>query len=172
MTNLENFRAAKDDLFREDPQSPLFTSLRATFAGLHYYPEDASLRLRLPLDTEVDHEVFAMGTSLGDREGYRRIGRVSFEREGKPCELFLYSQQENPTVCFVPFRDSTSGDDTYAAGRYLEAEIEPDGQVELDFNYAYNPYCAYNENWSCPVPPMENWLMVPIRAGERAFPHE
>jgi uncharacterized protein len=171
LTDLEDFRAAKDDFFRDDPQSPLFTSQRPMFMGLRYYPEDPSLRMLLPLDTDVDHEVFDIGTSMGDREGYFRIGRVAFERDGKQCELFLYSQQADATVCFVPFRDSTSGDETYGAGRYLEAHIREDGQVELDFNYAYNPFCAYNENWGCPLPPMENWLMVPIRAGEMAFDH-
>ncbi len=113
--------------------------------------------------------MFALGTSMGDREGYQRVGRVSFDLEGKSCELFLYSQEENPAVCFVPFRDKTSGVETYGAGRYLEAELSADGWVEIDFNYAYNPYCAYNENWSCPLPPMENWLTVPIRAGEMSF---
>jgi uncharacterized protein (DUF1684 family) len=70
---------------------------------------------------------------------------------------------------FLPLRDATSGDETYGAGRYLEPLMLDDGRVLVDFNYLYNPYCAYNDAWSCPLPPRENWLTVPIRAGEKAF---
>jgi hypothetical protein len=82
----------------------------------------------------------------------------------------LYASDETHDL-FLPFRDATSGRETYGAGRYLEVEPPgPDGGVEIDLNYAYNPYCAYNPEWSCPIPPGENWLTVPIRAGERSFP--
>jgi uncharacterized protein (DUF1684 family) len=169
VSDLDNFRASKDEFFAEDPHSPLTSHQRAAFSGLSYFPENPALRLNLALDTDVDHDYFEMGTSTGDRQDYRRAGRVVFSVEGQECELFLYSQEEGSTVFFVPFRDRTSGAETYPAGRYLEAELGPDGTVEIDFNYAYNPYCAYNEHWSCPLPPMENWLMVPIRAGEMSF---
>ena len=70
---------------------------------------------------------------------------------------------------FLPFADATSGVETYGAGRYLEPEALPDGRMSVDFNYAYNPYCAYNERWSCPITPAENRIDVPIRGGERIF---
>lgn len=124
------------------------------------------------MDANVDHEVFELATSMGDRQAYQSAGRVTFSLDGKDCELFLYRQDDQSDVLFVPFRDATSGKETYASGRYLEVEVGPDGEVEVDFNYAYNPYCAYNESWSCPLPPLENWLMIPIRAGERAFHDE
>jgi uncharacterized protein (DUF1684 family) len=72
---------------------------------------------------------------------------------------------------FLPFMDATNGQGTYEAGRYLEIDPRPDGSFEVDFNLAYNPYCAYNEHWSCPIPPKENRLSVPIEAGEKAFEH-
>ena len=169
MTQLDDFRAAKDEFFHDDEHSPLATSQRESFSGLRYYPEAPELRLQLALDTEVDHAPFEMATSMGDRQDYRHAGRVTFELEGKLCELYLYSRDEKADVFFVPFRDRTSGKETYASGRYLEVELGPAGEVEIDFNYAYNPYCAYNENWSCPLPPMENWLTVHIRAGELSF---
>ena len=81
----------------------------------------------------------------------------------------MYASEDMDEL-FVPFRDATSGKETYGAGRYLEVESPgPDGRVRVDFNAAYNPYCAYNPDWSCPIPPGENWLSVPIRAGEKTF---
>ena len=95
---------------------------------------------------------------------------VRFEVDGHPTQLTLYRSDETDGL-FVPFRDATSGIDSYGAGRYLEVEPpDADGEVEVDLNYAYNPFCAYNPNWSCPIPPIENWLPVPIRAGERTYP--
>lgn len=169
MTTLDDYRAAKDDFFREDRDSPLFTSQRERFTGLRYFPENPALRLRVPLDRSIDLGVFEIGTSMGDRQAYYRLGRVVFEIGGVSCELYLFGREPDDRVAFVPFRDKTSGQETYGSGRYLEAEITADGHVELDFNYAYNPFCAYNENWSCPLPPMENWLLVRIEAGEMDF---
>ena len=73
---------------------------------------------------------------------------------------------------FLPFRDKTSGNETYELGRYLDPQMSPDGHLMIDFNYAYNPYCAYGEGWSCPFPPRENWIEVPIEAGEKMFVRE
>src|SRR5205823_4054425 len=84
-----------------------------------------------------------------------------------PARLMLYASDDSDEL-FVPFRDATSGQETYGAGRYLEIHAHGDNVV-IDFNYAYNPNCAYDPAWSCPLPPIENWLKVPIRAGEKAF---
>jgi uncharacterized protein (DUF1684 family) len=73
---------------------------------------------------------------------------------------------------FLPFRDASAGTETYEVGRYLEPQARPDGSLDIDFNYAYNPFCAYGEGWSCPIPPEENWLPVTIPAGERSFQDE
>ena len=87
---------------------------------------------------------------------------------GEPAQLTLYASDDSDEL-FLPFRDSTSGHESYGAGRYLE--LHPHGDdVVIDFNYAYNPNCAYDPSWSCPLPPVENWIKVPIRAGERVFP--
>jgi len=91
---------------------------------------------------------------------------VRFDVGGERASLAAFSQGDG---LFIPFRDSTSGSETYGAGRYVEAEPLGDGRFELDFNRAYNPYCAYNDAWRCPLPPRENWLTVPIRAGELSF---
>ena len=108
-----------------------------------------------------------MQTTGGGVQRYRRAGALTFEVSGQPAQITLYDAGDDGF--FVPFRDATSGRETYGAGRYLEAEAQSDGLVVVDFNEAYNPYCAYNARWTCPIPPSANWLQVPIRAGERSF---
>lgn len=171
MSELDEFRADKDSFFREHPQSPLDPEQQAAFRGLEYFPENPGLVIRAELETEgVDlEETIVMQTTTGGEQTYRRSGVVRFEVEGEPAQVTLFASPEIHEL-FLPFRDATSGKETYGAGRYLEVE-PPDlrGRVVIDFNYAYNPYCAYNPNWSCPIPPGENWLAVPIRAGEKTF---
>lgn len=171
VSELEAFRREKDRFFREDPRSPLTPEQRASFTGLVYYPEDPSLRIEAVLDTDVDQdEEIRMATTTGGEQVYRRAGVVRFQVEGRPAQVTLFASEGMPDL-FLPFRDATSGLETYGAGRYLEVEPPgPDGRVVVDFNLAYNPYCCYNDGWSCPLPPRENWLDVPIRAGEKDFP--
>jgi hypothetical protein len=172
MSEIDEFRASKDAFFRDHPQSPLTGEQRARFAGLSYFPENPSLVVRGPLETDgVDlDEVIVMPTTTGGHQEYRRAGVVRFDVEGQQARVTLFASPGSQEL-FLPFRDATSGSETYGAGRYLEVEPPAlDGAVEVDFNYAYNPYCAYNPEWSCPIPPGENWLSVPIHAGERSFP--
>lgn len=170
---LDEFRAAKDDFFRSNLQSPLTPDQQAAFTGLAYFPEEPALRIEGSLDTDVDRdERIEMQTTTGGTQEYRRMGRVRFRVDGEEAEITLY-QSELQEELFIPFRDATSGRETYGAGRYLEVDRPgSDGRVVVDFNYAYNPYCAYNAHWSCPLPPAENWLRVPLRAGERNFTGE
>jgi len=163
------FRAAKDAFLAQDPHSPLDHAQRHTFQGLVYYPYDPTLRLELPLDPNVPEGVVAVDTSTGETQQYRRAGMIRFSVDGQPAELTLYQGERGEL--FLPLRDATSGTETYGAGRYLEPTPLDEDRVLVDFNYLYNPYCAYNEAWSCPLPPRENWLTVPIRAGEKTFAH-
>jgi uncharacterized protein (DUF1684 family) len=157
-------REDKDYQFRNDPYSPIPWEQRTSFTGLLYYPPDVALRFTLPLDRE-ESEPIQFQTSTGDMRHYDRIGTVAFTVDGVDTSLALYEGE--PGEFFLPFRDATSGTETYGAGRYLEPiEIEK-GTFLIDFNLAYNPYCAYSEEFSCPLPPIENWLKVPIRAGEK-----
>lgn len=162
---LQEYRAAKDAFFRDDPQSPLKPSQRATFTGLAYYPHDPALTFVVVPELFEERETLEMQTSDGAVREYVRLGALHFLVEGEPQTLTVYGDPEGGSL-FLPFRDATSGPETYGAGRYLDLPVE-DGRVLLDFNYAYHPYCAYNEMFSCPVPPVENWLQVPVRAGER-----
>jgi uncharacterized protein (DUF1684 family) len=167
MTDLDDFRHAKDDFFAHDPQSPLTATQRADFHGLAYFDEQPALAFELAPEVLDPQERVEMQTSTGDVAVYLRWARVHFAVDGRAATLTIYRDAVDGAL-FVPFRDATCGDESYGAGRYLEPEPLPGGHLRLDFNYGYNPYCAYNEAWSCPVPPAENRLAVPIRAGERA----
>ncbi|MSQ14694.1 MAG: DUF1684 domain-containing protein [Dehalococcoidia bacterium] len=168
MTELDDSRRANDRFFEQHPYSPLTAEQKRGFDGLKYFPEDPGLRLLLQLNTDVAHDGFDMETSTGDKRHYRREGSITFRVDGQEASLYLYSS-EGQHELFLPFRDATSGKESYGGGRYLETILSNDGTVLVDFNIAYNPYCAYNESWSCPIPPIENWLTVPIRAGEMAW---
>jgi len=106
-------------------------------------------------------------TSTGDIQTYQRFGRFTFQVGRQKAALTIYSSE--PEEYFLPFVDSLAGKETNGAGRYLEPLPLGAGKFLIDFNYAYNPYCAYNELWSCPIPPAENRLKVPIWAGEMVF---
>ena len=167
---VEQFRKAKDDSFRRDRQSPLTPAQRRHFQGLCYYPYNPALRLELPLDRNVPNGTVRMETSTREVQEYRRAGKIHFDLDGRAAELTIYQSPSGDL--FLPVRDATSGKDTYGAGRYL-TPIQLDTQtVIVDFNYLYNPYCAYSDAWSCPLPPLENWLRLPIEAGEQRFPAE
>lgn len=166
MTELESFRKEKDDFFRDHPQSPLTREQKQDFNGLNYFPENADLRLEVKADEWPAKERIEMQTSSGDVQIYFRHSRFKFQVEGRDAELTIY---EGPNGFFLPFVDSLAGKETYGAGRYLEPEPLPGGRFLVDFNIAYNPYCAYNEKWSCPLTPLENRLKVAVRAGEKLF---
>jgi uncharacterized protein (DUF1684 family) len=170
MTQLEQFRAQKDAFFKTSPYSPLLPEQQESFTGLSYFAENPALRLELPIEPFPAGDVLVMQTSTGDARSYTRLGRVRFEVEGQAVALTIYADEGNGTF-FLPFVDALRGRETYGAGRYLEPEPLGDGRFLVDFNLAYNPYCAYNDEWSCPITPAENWLPVPIRAGERNFDH-
>jgi len=164
MNPLQAFRAEKDQFFAHHPQSPLTRDQKRHFQGLDYFPEAPDLRLELDVEEYAKQEHIEIQTTTGDIQSYIRFGKIRFQVEGQDVELTVYANQHG---FFLPFVDSLAGKETYPAGRYLDPELLPDGKVLIDFNWAYNPYCAYNEMWSCPLTPWENRLKVPIRAGEK-----
>lgn len=164
---LEEFRQQKNDYFRTT-NSPLTDEQRSSFQGLKYFAENAALRFELPLDEEVAHDELEMQTSTGDHRKYQRAGKISFQVNGETVSLTVF---QSPSGYFLPFRDGSCEDQSYGAGRYLEPARLENGLFYVDFNLAYNPYCAYNERYSCPIPPRENWTKTRIEAGEQRF-HE
>jgi len=171
MTELEEFRRAKDRFFGQPKGSPLTTEQHQSFTGLVYFSDNPALVIEAALEASPDRGTVMIDATGGDARPYRRAGIVRFTVDGQPVQLTLFESEGDERI-FLPFRDATSGKETYGAGRYLEVGRPRNGRVILDFNYAYNPYCAYNAQWSCPLPPRENWLAVPIRAGEKAFPDD
>ena len=169
MSELTDFRAEKDEFFGRHPQSPLTPDQRRGFVGLQYFPENDALRLEVQAEPLFDQQPMQMQTSTGGVQMYVRHAHFKFQVDGQEAELTIY-QSENGY--FLPFVDSLAGKETYPAGRYLEPESLSGNRFLVDFNLAYNPYCAYNEMWSCPITPAENRLKVPVRAGEKLFDHE
>lgn len=168
MSELTDFREEKDEFFGSNHDSPLTHEQQESFGGLSYYDENPDLRHELEVERSDKRERVEMQTSTGDVAEYTRWGKVSFQVEGEPAELTLY-KAEGGEGFFLPFADATTGKETYASGRYLDPPVMANGKVLVDFNQAYSPYCAYNEQWSCPLIPFENRLGVAIRAGEKDF---
>jgi uncharacterized protein len=168
---LRSLRVDKDSFLRDDMDSPIPLGERSSFKGLNYFPPDESYRVTSKLERFDAPTPIMMGTSTRTRQAYVRYGALTFKLEGRIIRLIVYKSAEDPYArsLFVPFSDQTSGHETYGAGRYLD--IEEHGGVDyiLDFNTAYNPYCAYSGEYTCPIAPVENRLPVKILAGEKNY---
>ena len=162
-------RAAKDESFKADPESPIPADKKASLLPLAYYPIDESYSVPAVLEPSADRTRLEVPTSIGKIRQLERIGALKFSLKGQPLRLTAFRDLESQDVnrLFVPFSDLTSGTETYPAGRYMELDPTPTGIYLVDFNIAYNPYCYYSPEYDCPYPPKENRLGVPIRAGER-----
>lgn len=174
MNDLTHFRAEVDNFLAQHPQSPLDPEQQFNFSGLDYYPENSALCFHVEVKRFADDEpLLQMQTSTGDFRPYQRWGRFQFAVGDRSAELTIYSDPYHGDF-FLPFKDTTNGKETYGAGRYLDnhrpgLQRIDETHFEVDFNYAYNPYCAYSPQYSCPLPPAENWAQVPIEAGEKDY---
>jgi uncharacterized protein (DUF1684 family) len=171
---IERERREKEAQFRDSGRSPLPIEMRGdAFPGLSYYDPDPAYRFELPLREHEEKETLTVETTADGEQTYRRWGEFRFELDGETRSLQAYRPIDGSDRFWVPFRDETNGEETYGAGRYLDLlpdRDRTDGQWTLDFNVAYNPTCAYNHAYECPLTPAENWLDVRIEAGERDFP--
>ncbi|MBI5668796.1 MAG: DUF1684 domain-containing protein [Chloroflexi bacterium] len=156
-------RRQKDDFFKRHPQSPLTPEQQTVFNGLRYYDPNPALDLIVTVEPINDGKPVPIQTTTGDVRQYQRHGRFTFTVDGQQVALTIY---EADYGFFLPFVDAGAGTETYPAGRYLEPEFLGDNRFHVDFNQAYNPFCAYNDAWSCPITPAENRLAVHVRAGE------
>jgi uncharacterized protein (DUF1684 family) len=175
---LTRFRRERDELFRSHPQSPIEPEERAAFSGLRYFAPEPRFRVQARLEPGDGSELVV---ETGGEDGairYRRAGRLAFDLDGVECRLTVLSLVQYAGGLFLPFRDRTSGRETYGGGRYLfDTAKDTDGlvlevtpgslDVVIDFNYAYNASCAYSARWACPLAPPENRLDIEVRAGER-----
>ena len=174
---VETFRKGRDELFRSHPQSPIELEDRDAFTGLEYFPYDLAYRVSAQMLAADGSELLI---DTGGDDGairYRRAGELHFRLAGEPCKLTVLSLVQYAGGLFVPFKDPTAPSQTYGAGRYLfDTAKDTDGlvlqttpgssEVTIDFNFAYNASCAYSPRWACPLAPPENFLRVPVKAGE------
>ncbi|MBS1792881.1 MAG: DUF1684 domain-containing protein [Acidobacteria bacterium] len=172
---VESFRATRDRAFRSANESPLRREDFAKFDGLKYFEIGAKYAVRAKFEKTTDETVFMMPTSTGTPRKYFKIGVLKFELDGQSFSLAAFLSEtalkKSDAPLFVPFRDLTSGRETYGGGRYLNIKITSGDDAWLDFNFAYNPSCAYgDESFSCALPPKENYLATEIKAGEKSFP--
>jgi len=173
--SIEQERQAKDSIFRIESESPLSVEQIVDFKGLKYFPVDQKYRLKAKLEEIDSGAIIKLRTSTDRLPDYKIYGHVYFELDGKKYTLTAYQNvaHQNDSLyndlLFLPFTDNNSTITTYGGGRYIDFHIPKDDSFILDFNKAYNPYCAYNHKWSCVIPPRENSLDVAINAGEKNY---
>jgi uncharacterized protein (DUF1684 family) len=169
---LRKARKEKDDSFRLVKGSPLSEEQRNTFDSLKYYAADPAYRFEAQLEQFPQRDTVELPLTTGKADKYLRWGRASFilSKQEYKLTLFLKADGKDSTL-FIPFTDRTNGRGSYGGGRYLDATKPAAGDTEivLDFNAAYNPFCAYNDGFACPVPPQDNRLAIDIPAGEKAY---
>jgi uncharacterized protein (DUF1684 family) len=165
------WRKERDEFFKTHARSPLTPKEKKNFKGLKYFSFDS----KYVIYTEIERYIFHINnpryyatflTNKGTNKRYIRYGRIHFRLDNKDYSLEVYKSILSDSL-FIPFKDETNGKETYEGGRYIDAEILPGYKMVLDFNMAYHPSCAYNEKFICVLPPRENVLAIPIRAGER-----
>ncbi len=167
---VETERRMKDEFMAHHPESPFVAERVYGFAGLRYFPFSKEFRVVARLERRPEPEEAYLRTNRDGQAEMRHIGDLSFELRGRPMRLRVYHAGAGVGgSVFVPFRDLTSGRDTYGPGRYLTLDLNEEDVYDLDFNRAFNPYCAYTDAFECGFPPAENDLPVAVRAGEKVW---
>jgi uncharacterized protein len=179
-SDVASWRAIRDKVFSEAAEcgspsatgdcSPVPKAKRPNLLPLRYYEIDPGYNVPAALRLSEDRPVFEMPTSTGTLRRMERVGVLEFILNGQPMTLAAFVEEGTRRIetLFVPFADQTTGTETYSAGRYLDLHPTATGIYAIDFNRAYNPYCAYNETYECPFPPPSNRLKLAVRAGEKA----
>ncbi|MDN5212841.1 DUF1684 domain-containing protein [Fulvivirgaceae bacterium BMA12] len=167
---IQKERADKDTYLLTSKESPLSEEDKRNFQGLSYYPVNELFKVKASLELIPAREIVTMPTSDGKEKRYRKFANARFELKGKMLQLVVYEPlQKLDNLLFLPFADGTSALETYGAGRYLDFEVPDGDELIIDFNLAYNPYCAYSDKYSCPLPPRENFMSIAIEAGEKNY---
>ena len=165
-------------VFKDASKSPLKNKDLKSFKGLDFFPVDSSYIIIASIEKTPETPFLGMATNTEEKSYYRKFGILTFTLKEKEIQLTLYEsleESENPVFkdyLFLPFTDETSGSDSYGGGRYMDvfkSKINTNGTLELNFNNTYNPYCAYNDDYSCPLTPRDNHLSMEILAGVKDF---
>ncbi len=161
--------------FKDASKSPLKKKDRRDFKGLDFFKVDSAYVVQATFKNTPDEKPFKMKTTTDHLPEYVKYGEITFNIKGKSFQLNVFRDQELMNeegfedYLFLPFLDDTNGDESYGGGRYLDLRIPEGDQLTIDFNTAYSPYCAYNEKYSCPIVPRENYIDVEVRAGVKVF---
>jgi uncharacterized protein (DUF1684 family) len=171
----KTFRKEINKQYGDEDKSPLKEADRANFKKLEFYDIDSEFAVQAKLDWFEKDSVFEMKTTTARLAKYRRSGVATFILDGNELELVFYQNVKgaaNPLYkdyYFLPFKDNTNGEESYGGGRYIDLIIdEGSADAQINFNVAYNPYCAYNDRYSCPIVPSENYINIEIKAGVKA----
>lgn len=158
-----------------NPETSILDSLDVlSFTHLEFYPINLKYRVEAKLTYTPNAEPFLMKTSTSRTPEYVKYAKANFTLDGKDIEISIYKstrpiEKPEDDYVFIPITDLTSGDGSYGGGRYLEVDVPTGDTMIIDFNFLYNPYCAYSHRWSCPVPPQENDILIRIEAGVKEF---
>jgi uncharacterized protein (DUF1684 family) len=165
---VEQERLEKNEMFKNSEDSPLTDEQLDIFESLTYFPIAEKYKVKADFQRNPREQKIKMAITDGTQREYFVFGNAHFHLEGKELDVVVYKPvKEDSDYLFIPFYDKTSADLTYGGGRYVEPELLENGVLEIDFNLAYNPYCAYNHTYRCPIPPQDNNLDVSILAGEK-----
>ncbi|MCK5814527.1 MAG: DUF1684 domain-containing protein [Flavobacteriaceae bacterium] len=172
---IEQFQYKMNVEFSDKKTTPLKNEDFKSFKKLHFFPINKSFRVIAKFERTPNESIFEMPTTTERKPLYTQYGIATFSIEGEDLSLRIYQNQklildtEYKDYLFIPFNDETNGNETYDGGRYIDLEKPIGETITIDFNKAYNPYCAYNEDYSCPIPPRENYLPIQIEAGVLSF---
>lgn len=164
--------------YKDATTSPLKKKDLKNFKGLDFFSVDSSFIVTAKLTRIENAPIFEMATTTDRKPLYKEFGILSFSLKGRDFKLTIYQSQDDlrdekyKDYLFLPFTDNTSGNESYGGGRYMDimrTDIKSDSTVELNFNNTYNPYCAYNEKYSCPLTPRKNHLDIAVKAGIMSF---
>ena len=175
VASIKDYQHEMNREFSNPEESPLTEDDRKKFESLDFFPIDSTYKVTAAFKLYENPKTFAMPTTTDRLPIYRTYGVAVFNLNGKKLALHIYQNQdliqqpEYINHLFIPFNDETNGDETYGGGRFLDVEIPEGDTIVIDFNKAYNPYCAYNGKYSCPIPPKENDLAIAIKAGVKNY---
>ncbi|PSR54237.1 DUF1684 domain-containing protein [Adhaeribacter arboris] len=171
LASIKKGRIEKNQSFKSS-SSPLEEAERVTFDSLNYFPADRKFQVDADYEPLPKPDTIKIPMTTGNSEAYLRFAKAHFNLDGQRVglTLFLKANAEDSTF-FVPFTDRTNGSETYEGGRFMDIPKPAPGEsiITLDFNKAYNPFCVFNYNYSCPIPPAENRLPIAVRAGEKSY---
>lgn len=176
ITEISNFRKGRNIKMMYSEGTPIKTEDRKDFKGLNFFAADEKYNVEATLIKAEEHQTIFMKTSTDHQPEYLQYGKILFLLDGQEYSLLVFQSKKLAEVkkdldhVFIPFRDETTGKETYGGGRYVDCKLPTEGnKVMVDFNKAYNPYCAYNPRYSCVIPPEDNRLLIRIEAGEKSF---